>query len=141
MAYNPYLTGQMAPYSSTPVPMSGYNTFPINIPPAVANPQPQLQSQSNVIWVQGEAAAKAYPVSAGNSMILLDSENDCFYIKSSDNAGMPNKLRKFEYKEIVEGQNVTETVEQRPDYVTKEEFDKVVSELRQRQHYNNRKGD
>lgn len=106
---------------------------------------PQVQptaNQSNVIWVQGESAAKAYPVQAGNSMILLDSENDCFYIKSSDNAGMPNKLRKFEYKEVVEGQVIAEPIEQ-TDYVTKEEFDRVVSELRQqRQHYNNnRKGD
>ena len=105
-------------------------------------PQPQT-SQSNVIWVQGEAAAKAYPVQAGNSMILMDSENDCFYIKSSDNAGMPNRLRKFEYKEVVEGQVVNETPASQPQYITKEEFDKAMNELRQqRQHYNNnRKGD
>lgn len=105
-------------------------------------PQPQT-SQSNVIWVQGEAAAKAYPVQAGNSMILMDSENDCFYIKSSDNAGMPNRLRKFEYKEVVEGQVVNETPAGQPQYITKEEFDKAMNELRQqRQHYNNnRKGD
>lgn len=106
-------------------------------------PQPQQTSQSNVIWVQGEQAAKAYPVQAGNSMILLDSENDCFYIKSSDNAGMPNRLRKFEYKEVVEGQVATEAPVEQPQYITKEEFDRVISELKQqRQHYNNnRKGD
>lgn len=106
-------------------------------------PQPQQTSQSNVIWVQGEQAAKAYPVQAGNSMILLDSENDCFYIKSSDNAGMPNRLRKFEYKEVVEGQVATEAPIEQPQYITKEEFDRVINELKQqRQHYNNnRKGD
>ena len=106
-------------------------------------PQTQQTSQSNVIWVQGEQAAKAYPVTAGNSMILLDSENDCFYIKSSDNAGMPNRLRKFEYKEVVEGQVATEAPIEQPQYITKEEFNRVISELKQqRQHYNNnRKGD
>ena len=133
MAYNPYVYNTIAPQTVNPYPVQ---------PTVFAPSQPQQNSQSNVIWVQGEAAAKAFPVSAGNSMILLDSENDCFYIKSSDNAGMPNKLRKFEYKEVIEGQVIAEPAE-RTDYVTKEEFDKVVSELRQqRQHYNNnRKGD
>lgn len=105
-------------------------------------PQPQT-SQSNVIWVQGEAAAKAYPVQAGNSMILLDSENDCFYIKSSDNAGMPNRLRKFEYREVLEGQVIQDAPVEQPRYITKEEFDKAMNELRQQPRYNNnnRKGD
>lgn len=126
LSYNPY--GNLNPYTQAG----------LVYPPV----QPQT-SQSNVIWVQGEAAAKAYPVQAGNSMILLDSENDCFYIKSSDNAGMPNRLRKFEYKEVVEGQVVNETPVEQPQYITKEEFDKAMNELRQqRQHYNNnRKGD
>ncbi len=105
-------------------------------------PQPQT-NQSNVIWVQGEAAAKAYPVQAGNSMILLDSENDCFYIKSSDNAGMPNRLRKFEYREVLEGQVMQDAPVESPQYITKEEFEKAINELRHQPRYNNnnRKGD
>lgn len=105
---------------------------------------PQSQtSQSNVIWVQGEAAAKAYLVQAGNSMILMDSENDCFYIKSSDNAGMPNRLRKFEYKEVFEGQVMQDAPVEQPQYITKEEFEKAINELRHQPRYNNnnRKGD
>lgn len=104
--------------------------------------QPQA-SQSNVIWVQGEAAAKAYPVQAGNSMILMDSENDCFYIKSSDNAGMPNRLRKFEYREVLDGQVTQDTLVEQPQYITKEEFEKAINELRHQPRYNNnnRKGD
>lgn len=134
MAYNPYIY-------NTPTPQQA-NPYPIQPTVFGGYPQPQT-SQSNVIWVQGEAAAKAYPVQAGNSMILMDSENDCFYIKSSDNAGMPNRLRKFEYKEVVEGQVVNETPVDQPQYVTKEDFERALSELRQQrnQHYNNRKGD
>lgn len=112
--------------------------------PAFNPVYPQSQtSQSNVIWVQGESAAKAYPVQAGNSMILLDSENDCFYIKSSDNAGMPNRLRKFEYKEVIEGQVIQDTPVEQPQYITKEEFEKAINELRHQSRYNNnnRKGD
>lgn len=134
MAYNSYVYNtpapqQVNPYPFQPTVLSGY-------------PQPQT-NQSNVIWVQGEAAAKAYPVQAGNSMILLDSENDCFYIKSSDNAGMPNRLRKFEYKEVVEGQVVQDAPVEQPQYITKEEFEKAINELRHQPRYNNnnRKGD
>ena len=135
MAYNPYTY-------STPAPQQ-VNPYPVQPTVFGGYPQPQQFTQSNVIWVQGEAAAKAYPVQAGNSMILLDSENDCFYIKSSDNAGMPNRLRKFEYKEVVDGQIVNETPADQPQYVTKEDLERALSELKQqRQHYNNnRKGD
>lgn len=128
LPYNPY--GNLNPYTQAG----------LVYPPV----QPLSQTnQSNVIWVQGEQAAKAYPVQAGNSMILLDSENDCFYIKSSDNAGMPNRLRKFEYKEVLEGQVIQDTPVEHPQYITKEEFEKAMNELRHQTRYNNnnRKGD
>ena len=48
--------------------------------PQVAQNQQQGQS-GNLIWVQGENAAKAYPVAAGQSVHLMDSENSVFYIK------------------------------------------------------------
>lgn len=62
------------------------------------------QSSNGIIWVQGEAGAKAYPVNAGNSVLLMDSETDCFYIKSTDASGMPMPLRAFQYSEIVQSQ-------------------------------------
>ena len=101
--------------------------------------QPQT-SQSNIIWVQGEQAAKAYPIQSG---ILLDSENDYFYIKSSDNTGMPNRLRKFKYEEVIEDQAHPDIPAEQPQYVTKEEFEKAMNELRHQPRYNNnnRKGD
>lgn len=122
--------------------LNPYTQAGLVYPPVQSPIQPQT-NQSNVIWVQGEAAAKAYPVTAGNSMILLDSENDCFYIKSSDNAGMPNRLRKFEYKEVIDGQTQPETSAEQPQYITKEEFEKAMNELRHQTRYNNnnRKGD
>ena len=134
--------------ANVPYPPYGYSTGQVQTPYAVQqtapyNPYPQPQiMQSNVIWVQGEAAAKAYPVQAGNSMILLDSENDCFYIKSSDNAGMPNRLRKFEYKEVTDGQVIQDTSAEQTQYITKEEFEKAINELKHQPRYNNnRKGD
>ena len=98
--------------------------------------QPQT-NQNNIIWVQGEAGAKAYPVQPGGSVLLMDSEGEYFYIKTADNVGMPGPLRKFSFKEIVEGQEVAEA----PDYVTREEFEKKIAELSKQRYNNYRKGD
>ena len=50
----------------------------------------QQQNSSNLIWVQGEAAAKSYPVAPNSSVALWDSEANVIYIKSADGAGMPS---------------------------------------------------
>lgn len=60
--------------------------------------QPQQQS-GGLIWVQGESGAKSYPVSAGQSVLLMDSESNRFFIKSADVSGMPLPLRIFDYTE------------------------------------------
>jgi hypothetical protein len=86
------------------------------------------QSQVNAInWVQGEAGAKSVPVPPGQKVLLMDSETNVFYVKSSDIGGMPLPLRVFEYKEV----SMDEKTD-RPQnaYVTREEFDKVINELK-----------
>ena len=102
--------------------------------------QPQAQTnQNNIIWVQGEAGAKAYPVQPGGSVLLMDSEGEYFYIKTADNVGMPGPLRKFSFEEIIEGQVVT--TQESPEYVTREEFEKKIAELSKQRYNNYRKGD
>lgn len=91
--------------------------------------QPTAQQSLNVIWVQGENAAKAYPIMAGQSAILMDSENAVFYIKSTDQSGMPLPLRIFDYTERSNGVQ-QETKVEKPEYVTKEEFDKLKEEIK-----------
>lgn len=88
-----------------------------------AYPQ-QHQQQSGVLWVQGEEAAKAYMVAAGNSVLLMDSEKHSFYIKSTDPSGMPMPLRIFDYTE-----RSMQPVRKPEEYVTREEFDKLVARL------------
>ena len=56
---------------------------------------------STINWVQGEIGAKAYPVAPGNSVQLMDSDAQYFYIKSADGTGMPT-LRKYAYYEVVD---------------------------------------
>ena len=48
-------------------------------------PAPTTSQQINAInWVQGEAGAKAVPVAPGQKALLMDSETNVFYVKSSD---------------------------------------------------------
>ena len=90
-----------------------YNQYPQNNPfmysnqqqsfqqnPQTFQPQPQTNT-SSITWVQGEIGAKAYPIAPGTSVLLMDSDEQCFYIKSADTSGMPS-LRKYEYNEIIE---------------------------------------
>ena len=59
----------------------------------------QQQPQSNLLYVQGVEAAKAYMVAAGNSVLLMDTESQTFYIKATDQSGMPMPIRVFDFTE------------------------------------------
>lgn len=95
----------------------------------------QVQPQNNtnsIIWVQGESGAKAYPVAPNMSVLLMDSESSTFYIKTTDNSGMPLPLRTFDYSE--RGQQSTEKPQASAivdmDYITREEFERRLDELK-----------
>ena len=79
--------------------MAYNNFFPASYQPVY--PQAAQQPSNSIVWVQGVEGAKAYPVGAGNSVLLMDSEDSVFYIKSTDASGMPQPLRVFDYKEQV----------------------------------------
>lgn len=88
-----------------------------------AYPQLQMNYQNNpIVWVQGLEGAKAYPVGAGNHVLLMDSEESVFYIKSSDQNGMPMPLRVFDYKERIE-------TKPEADFVTRKEFEEAMKRL------------
>lgn len=98
----------------------------------------QPVNDTGILWVQGEAGAKSWAVAPGKSVMLMDSESNTFYIKSSDNSGMPMPLRIFDYTERT--QQLTQPVnaiqqEQQIDtsqFITKEELEKRLSEFVQR---------
>lgn len=68
-------------------------------------------NNQGLLWVSGEVGAKSWVVPPNNTVLLMDSETNRFYIKSSDNAGMPT-IKTYEYTEVVkkveqpESQNV-----------------------------------
>lgn len=101
----------------------------MQIPQMQPMQQAQNQQSSNgIIWVQGEEGAKAYMVAPGNSVLLMDSENSAFYIKSTDNSGMPMPLRIFDYVERNAKQQ-TQNIKPNVEYVTRQEFDALSARI------------
>lgn len=121
-AYNNYFPIGYQPYA-----------YPYTTPlaqPTVTQPVTTTQPQSTgIVWVQGEAGAKAYPVAAGNSMLLMDSESERFYIKSTDVSGMPMPLRTFSYKESLEADGEKKSVDM-SNYITRDELEARLSSLK-----------
>lgn len=93
---------------------------------------PSYQPQQNgITWVQGETGAKSYLVGAGQSVLLMDSEKDTFYIKSCDVSGMPQPLRIFDYTERKETVKSADPVDTSM-FITREEFEKRIAEIGQK---------
>lgn len=111
-----------------------YPYFPAGYQPY----QPQMmqnyqQQQNGIIWVQGIEAMKSYPVGAGQSVLLMDSESNCFGIKTADASGMPLPLRIFDYVERKAAQErVREPQSASVDlsaYVTREELEARIAQI------------
>ena len=78
------------------------------------------------IWVQGENAAKSYPVQAGSSVVLFDSEADTIYIKSADMAGMPS-IKILDYK--IRDASQTDNKQAQMAFATKDEVTHLQEEI------------
>lgn len=127
-------------------PMGNYNPYQIGYQQMQSTQQAQT---GGLQWVQGEAGAKAFPMGAAQSALLMDSENNVFYIKSTDNSGMPLPLRIFDYRERT-GQNAPKAAQNAPQaaidtslFVTRDELEKRLAELvaKSRDISNEAKGD
>lgn len=75
--------------------------------PSYQQQQQQMQTNqqlnnNSMIWVQGEAGAKAYIVPNGTTIPLWDSENQVIYIKSVDTSGKPT-MTILDYTERTSG--------------------------------------
>lgn len=102
---------------------------PAQVPQPIASVQ---QNNNGLIWVQGEAGAKSYLVAPNTTVMLMDSETQRFYLKSSDASGMPLPLRVFEYTEKAQNAPNSAPASQSIDlssYATKAEFDAFKGEI------------
>ena len=134
MAY-PQITGYPMYQASYPQPYQDrlaqlQTQYQQTVPMQTQAPQ---QINQGLLWVQGEAGAKSYLVAPNTTVLLMDSEAQRFYLKSTDGAGMPN-LRTFEYSEVAQNppQGVTQTYADLDDkYVTREEFNAIQSQYKE----------
>ena len=117
-SYQPY--GQAIPDQLSQLRQAQYQPIPMQ---PMAQPQ---TVQEPMIWVQGEAGAKAYMVAPGGSVVLWDAERYVFYIKSADQTGMPS-MRVFEYTE--RGGSVPNVSQPNTNYVTRQEFDALAARI------------
>lgn len=131
----PYQQSYQAPIQMQQPMQQSYSPAPV---PA------SQQNSSGIVWVQGEAAARSYMIANGTSVLLMDSEEPVFYIKTTDSYGMPLPLKIFDYKErttssqkLLPGR--AELIEEVPQqsrqdvdlskYATKDEIDHKIDEL------------
>lgn len=93
----------------------------------VTNTQPV---QNNMIWVSGEAGAKAYLVAPNTTVQLWDSEAQTIYLKSADGSGMPTmKVLDYTIREAQAPNTPTLMQDNLPEYVTKHEFEEFVERV------------
>lgn len=112
--------------------MAYYNGFPATYQPMYQPVQPVQQAQQNgIIWVSGEAGAKAYMVAPNNTVQLWDSESQTIYLKSADASGMPSfKVLDYTIRETAKnGANTAPVItdDKLSAYATKDEI-KAISD-------------
>lgn len=77
--------------------------------------------QNSIIWVSGEAGAKAYLVAPNSTVQLWDSEGQTIYLKSADASGMPSmRILDYTFRETQKPQ--IESFEGKTYYATLEDI-------------------
>lgn len=97
--------------------------YPNNFFTPINNQQQQAQNQTMLVSVNGEAGAQMYPVASGTTVALIDFSACTFWLKTTDQNGFQQQMRKFKFEEIspAGAENV----------VTREEFAKLQDKLNQ----------
>ena len=112
------------------------NGFPVTYPqmyypqaqPVMQQPQ-QSQQQNGIIWVSGEAGAKAYLVAPNTTVQLWDSESQKIFLKSADASGMPS-IKVLEYTIRDNPQSSAPKVTQpQADYATKQDLNSLYEQI------------
>ena len=106
--------------------MAYFNGYPATYQPVY---QPQ---QNGIIWVSGEAGAKAYMIAPNSTVQLWDSESQTIYLKSADASGMPSfKILDYTIREAQNQPNNTPLCADKEirTYATKDEIRAISDRL------------
>lgn len=146
MAYGNYAPfyrgGFFNPMQTPTMPQMADNQNQFAQPYQAHTQQPQMMptqmsgtSSNDIIWVQGEAGAKAYLVAPNNTVTLWDSESPTIYLKTADMNGVPSmRILDFTERNI----NTSKTPENAPKthectcgdkYATKEQINDLRGKI------------
>lgn len=102
--------------------MANYNMF--------APSMQQAQNQIMLVPVQGDGGAQMYPVAAGTTVALIDFDSGTFWLKTTAQNGLPQQMRKFEFKEIVQAPPADTSAVSREEFASlQEKMDKILEAL------------
>ena len=117
------------PTVTTPVYQQRWIPQQQQYPVTPVQPYQQNQNQqpinNQMIWVQGEAGAKAYVLPNGTTLPLWDSESQTIYIKSVDANGRPSMT----ILDYTDRNAPVEQKEEKVEYATKEQVDGLMEKI------------
>lgn len=93
-----------------------YSNYTVNAPADGG-----LPTINRVLWAQGMEAAKSVQLNPNETVMILDSESDHFYIAKAGQDGKPKPLESFSYSRDESTAS--------PDFVTRKEFDELKASL------------
>lgn len=127
MYNNPYMYGQQGyPYAQdNPQQRLAQMEAQYRQQQMMAQQVPQVQPNNGITWVQGIDGARAYMLPANSSAILMDSDGPYFYIKSTDNVGMP-QVKAYRFEEV--GAQPQQQMQQQ-DFVPRAEFEQLRNDF------------
>ena len=114
--------------NANPMPMQGFQQYQVQNPMPMQQPR---QDTNGLNWVQGEAGAKSWYITPGSTVLLMDSENQRFYLKSADMNGVP-AMRTFEYTEVGAQTRKPQESPQPVNFVSVEEFNNFREDVLKR---------
>ena len=123
MAFNPYYQN---PYYPQPMPDNLMQMRQQQMMQPAPPPVPQNSvATGGVQWVSNEQEARGYLIAPNSAVALWDSTAPTVYLKQADASGKPT----LKIYDLVERTETASTASQgkAPDYVTREEFDRLAA--------------
>lgn len=96
--------------------------------PVVQQPAQTIQNQV-LVWVQNEEEANKFPLSAGQSIFLMDQHDNYLYMKSVDQLGKTTFIK----KRLIDESDTQEPKIDLSGYIRKEELEAMITEMIQRE--------
>ena len=106
-----------------------YQPYQQPIQQNIQQPVPQIQTQQILAWVQSEEEAVKYPLSAGQSLFLMNQNDSYLYMKSVDQLGKTTFIK----KRLVDESGNQEKEIDLSAYITREELENLINDKIQKE--------